>query len=405
MVYPPSCVHMFVRKDVTDLITWKKHIKPWLCMGLAVVVIWGVWVTAASQTPGQAWDALESNLALKALSWELGSLPVDDELDAVAVMTISQSALLSCVRSDLATLWDTQEVDVPREEATQEAEVEEVKTPVAETPVPVEVPSIDTPDNGMPARTLVATGSGAYLVCDDVYISNTSANTITASDAMAPFAAQLTGEEPQILIIHTHGTEAYTPAGVDVDYTSYMRTLDNDYNVIAAGDAMAETLSNMGISVLHDRTAYDYPSYNASYSLSLDAMEAYVAQYPSIQFIIDVHRDAIEDSEGNQYKLVTTLDDGRTAAQLSLVVGSDGGGLTHPDWLENLRLAVAVGQELTTMNETIFRPILLRDSRYNQHVTTGSMLVEVGAAGNSPEEAILAAELFAQALGNVLLNP
>ncbi len=384
---------------------WKKIIKPWLCSLLSFAILWGVWVTAASQTPGQAWNALESHLALRALSWELGTLPTSDSLSPVAAMAISQSALLSSVRPAMANLWGTQELDLPENTDLSASIPDEEKTPVTETPVEVTLPQQDVVDNGAPARTLVATSTSGYVVCDDVYISNTSANTITADDAMAPFSAQLTDDAPQVLIIHTHGTEAYTPADVDVDYTSYMRTLDNNYNVVAAGDAMAETLSQLGISVLHDRTAYDYPSYSASYGLSLDAMEAYLAQYPSIQFIIDVHRDAIEDNNGNQYKLVTTLEDGRTAAQLSLVVGSDGGGLTHPDWMENLRLAVAVGQELTTMDDTLLRPILLRDSRYNQHVTTGSMLVEVGAAGNSPEEAILAAQLFAQALGNVLLNP
>ena len=114
-----------------------------------------------------------------------------------------------------------------------------------------------------------------------------------------------------------------------------------------------------------------------------------------------VHRDAIDDGAGNQYKLVT---ESGGMAQLSLVIGSDGSGLEHPDWMENLRLATALQERLLESQPTLMRPILLRNSRYNQHATTGSLLVEVGAAGNSPEEAVLAGQLFAQELAHMLLE-
>ena len=180
------------------------------------------------------------------------------------------------------------------------------------------------------------------------------------------------------------------------------RTTDSRYNVVAVGDAMAEVFAEAGISVLHDRTLYDYPSYNEAYDRSLAAIESYLAQYPSIRFILDIHRDAIADSDGNQYKVVSTVDGEETAAQMTLVVGSDGSGLPHPDWMENLKLAVALQQDILTEYPTLMRPILLRDSRYNQHATTGSLLVEVGAAGNSPEEAALAGRLFAEHMVEVL---
>ena len=165
---------------------------------------------------------------------------------------------------------------------------------------------------------------------------------------------------------------------------------------------MADVFSEAGISVLHDRTLYDYPSYNEAYDRSLAAIESYLAQYPSLRFILDVHRDAIEDGQGNQYKVVSTIDGVGTAAQLTLVVGSDGSGLPHPNWMENLKLAVALQEDLLTSYPTLMRPILLRNSRYNQHATTGSLLVEVGAAGNSPEEAALAGRLFAERMVEVL---
>ena len=181
------------------------------------------------------------------------------------------------------------------------------------------------------------------------------------------------------------------------------RTTDSRYNVVRVGDEMAAVFGEAGISVLHDRTLYDYPSYSDAYDRALSAIQSYLVQYPSIRFILDVHRDAIADTEGNQYKVIS--DTGRgTAAQLTLVVGSDGSGLTHPDWMENLRLAAALQEQTLEQYPTLMRPILLRNSRYNQHATAGSLLVEVGAAGNSPEEAALAGRLFAEQFSKVLQN-
>lgn len=154
---------------------------------------------------------------------------------------------------------------------------------------------------------------------------------------------------------------------------------------------MAEVFAQAGISVLHDRTLYDYPEYAGAYDRSLAGIDRYLKEYPSIRFVLDVHRDAIEASDGSQVKVVSEIEGQGTAAQLSLIMGSDGGGLSHPDWMENLRLAVAVQEQALTDYPTLMRPLLLRNSRYNQHATTGSLLVEVGTAGNAPEEAELAA--------------
>ena len=100
--------------------------------------------------------------------------------------------------------------------------------------------------------------------------------------------------------------------------------------------------------------------------------------------------------------MVSAIDGEGTAAQLSIVVGSDGSGLTHPNWIENLRLAVAIQENILAKYPTLMRPVLLRNSRYNQHATAGSLLVEVGSAGNSPEEAVLAGRLFAERMAEVL---
>ena len=363
--------------------------------GLAAGTLWAVTVTAGSETAAGAWKALRESSPMGALRWELGELWVRDTLSPAAVLTLGESPLLLSARTAVAELWSTE-----RAESAGDGEEEElVTTPVEETPLD----AVDTVDNGIPARTLVPTDPSGYTVCGRACISNTTDHTLDVTALTDTFDAELTDEGPQILILHTHGSEAYTPtAGTDVVWSGNLRTTDSRYNVVQVGDEMADVFSEAGISVLHDRTLYDYPSYNEAYDRSLAAIESYLAQYPSLRFILDVHRDAIEDGQGNQYKVVSTIDGVGTAAQLTLVVGSDGSGLPHPNWMENLKLAVALQEDLLTSYPTLMRPILLRNSRYNQHATTGSLLVEVGAAGNSPEEAALAGRLFAERMVEVL---
>ena len=364
---------------------------------LAAGVLWAVAVTAGSGTMADAWKALRDTAPLNVLRWELGDLWVRDQLSPAAVMAIGESPLLLSARAAVAELRKAEETEAsPAPEAPEEAPV---TVPVEETPLE---PS-DSGDNGVPARTLVPTDPSGYTVCGRAYISNSTDYALSVSELSEPFDALLTDEAPQILILHTHGSEAYTPAdSTDVVWSGDHRTTDSRYNVVKVGDGMAEVFSQAGISVLHDRTLYDYPNYSGAYDRSLAAIRSYLAQYPSIRFILDIHRDAIEDGQGREYKVVSAIDGVGTAAQLTLVVGSDGSGLTHPNWKENLKLAVALQQDILTEYPSLMRPILLRNSRYNQHATSGSLLVEVGAAGNSPEEALLAGRLFAERMVEVL---
>ena len=362
---------------------------------LAAGVLWTVAVTAGSATISDAAAALWEAVPMGALRWELGDLWAKDGLSAATVLAIGESPLLLSARPAVAELWSADREETAPEESTQEGTVTE---PVEETPLQAESHT----DNGVPARTLVPTDPSGYTVCGRVYISNSTDYTLDPQELTETFAAEMSGDGPQVLILHSHGSEGYTPpAGEEVVWSGNLRTTDSRYNVVGVGDAMAEVFSAAGISVIHDRTLYDYPSYNEAYDRSLAAIQSYLAQYPSIRFILDVHRDAIEDADGNQYKVVSSVEEG-TSAQLTLVVGSDGGGLSHPNWKENLKLAVALQDNILQEYPTLMRPLLLRNSRYNQHATTGSLLVEVGAAGNSPDEAELAGRLFAEKMVEVL---
>ena len=359
---------------------------------LAAATLWTVSVTAGSTDAAGAWQSLKREVPLALLRWQLGDPGQPDGLSAAAVLTLSQAPLLLSARQEISDL---------RQQAEEEPETPApapVTEPVQEEPQ--ETPAPAGTDNGVPAKTLVPSG---YTVCGKVYISNSTKYTLSNEELLKPFGAELTGEAPQILILHSHGSEAYTPAADDgIVWSGECRTTDTRYNVVRMGDAMAEVFGQAGISVLHDRTLYDYPEYAGSYDRSLAAIDRYLKEYPSIRFVLDVHRDAIETSSGSQVKVISEIDGQGTASQLTLVVGSDGGGLSHPDWMENLRLAVAIQEQALTDYPTLMRPLLLRNSRYNQHATTGSLLVEVGTAGNAPEEAELAARLFAGEMVTVL---
>lgn len=365
--------------------------------GLAAGTLWAAAVTAGSETASAAWAALREASPLAALRWELGDLWPADGLSPAAVMTLGQSPLLLSVRQTVAELWSTERT----EENGPGGREEMVTEPVEETPLETG----EATDNGVEARTLVPTDPSGYTVCGRTYISNSTDHALAVSELTAAFDATLTDDEPQILILHTHGSEAYTPPpGTDVVWSGNYRTTDSRYNVVGVGDEMAEVFTEAGISVLHDRTLYDYTSYNDAYNNALSAIETYLAEYPSLRFILDVHRDAIADEAGNQYKVISQIDGAGAAAQMTLVMGSDGSGLPHPDWMENLKLAVALQNDILEDYPTLMRPLLLRNSRYNQHATTGSLLVEVGAAGNSPEEAALAGRIFARQMADFLME-
>ena len=185
------------------------------------------------------------------------------------------------------------------------------------------------------------------------------------------------------------------PPGEEYEDTGSFRTADASVSVIRVGDELARVLSGYGISVLHDRALYDDPEYNGAYYRAEDAIEAYMEKYPSIGFILDVHRDALEDKAGHQYKVVTREDP--DCAQVSLVMGSSWEG-----WQENLKFAVAVQQHLTERYPTLMRPLTLRNSDYNEYFTPGSLLVEIGAAGNSLDEALKAVRVFGEGFAEVV---
>ncbi|MBE6950930.1 MAG: hypothetical protein E7451_06295 [Ruminococcaceae bacterium] len=210
-----------------------------------------------------------------------------------------------------------------------------------------------------------------------------------------PLELDLTGTEPKVLILHSHTTESYAQSGDRYEETSPYRTLDPGHNMLALGEIVADILEEAGIGVIHDTTFHDYPSYNGAYSHAASSTKAILSQYSSIELILDLHRDAADTPTG---QLVTKCAlGGETAAQLMFVMGTDV-RLNHPDWERNLSLALKLQVLLEKENPGICRDLNLTRNRYNQHLGDLALLVEIGAAGNTLEQAKLAARELGEAI-------
>ena len=211
---------------------------------------------------------------------------------------------------------------------------------------------------------------------------------------------------PLVLIVHTHGTEAYSENGAiscPSDEEGYARTADTDENVVAVGKALADELIRSGIPTAHCTVLHDSIQYKDSYARAEETIKKYLDEYPSIKLVIDVHRDSIIKSSGEIVRPVTEVN-GEAAAQVMCVVGSDWAGDECPQWENNLSLALKLRRELNSQYGNICRPAFLKGHTYNQEIAPYSLLLEIGSQGNSLEEAVLSARLVAQELSSLVLN-
>lgn len=212
------------------------------------------------------------------------------------------------------------------------------------------------------------------------------------------------GGQPTVLLLHTHGTEAFTPTPAHwYENTEHYRSKDKSLNIIRVGDEIAAIFEARGIRVIHDRALHDYPSFRGSYGRSLAATERILAEHPEIQIVFDIHRDAIRDAAGN-YLPTRAYVGGEQSGQVMLIVGTDQTGLYHPSWRENLKFALQLQSSMMTRYPTLARPIVLREERFNAHVRPGAVLVEIGSNANTLEEALITARFFANAAADTILG-
>ena len=379
-------------------IRWGRLLRRSTALFLATLAVWALLLSAGGGSAGGTLRGLGENpdFVSGALALELGQ-PVQEDplaaLDGWGRLVVGQSPLLRAAAGAVGRGAE-ETPDLPAGQPAQDHD--DVNEPPPET---------TAAPGDIVARTLVPTSTQGYVTAGSLYLYNrTGLDVDLAAAAAAPLNLTLSGEGPQILILHTHGSEAYTPDGTDVYVPSdnNTRTLDEHYNMVRVGDEMERVFTELGLSVVHDTTLYDYPQYNGAYDRSAEAVQRYLEQYPTIKIVLDVHRDALIGEDGTVYKAVTRID-GVDTAQVMLVLGSSEGG-EHPNWMENLSLACKLQESMNNLYPTLARPMTMRSARYNQQLSAGSVLVEVGTHGNTLQEALSAARLFARSAGQVLLG-
>ena len=372
----------------------RKPFSRWLRQGIALFVaaaaLWLVWLTG---DPAATLSRLagSTQLATALLAAELGVSPQDGaDLSGWDRLVLAQSSLLSGILPK-GSLTTPEEEPSPQLEPSPEVTVE-----------PDPLPSATEEPDGIIPRTMVAGTSASYVNSGSVSIYNHTDYTLDIDQLLADAPALTAGSDaPQVLIFHSHATEAYTPSGTDVyEESDSYRTLNTDQNMVRVGEEMAKIFEDAGIEVIHDTTLYDYPSYNEAYNRSSAGVAHWLEEYPSIQLVLDVHRDALAASDGTIYKTVAgTVEN---CAQVMMVMGSDAMGQEHPNWRINLSLATSIQKALADKWSTLARPLVLRTSRFNQHQSTGEILLEVGTHGNTLQEAITAARLYARTVADMM---
>ncbi len=268
----------------------------------------------------------------------------------------------------------------------------------------IEVPDISQnvlPENALPVVSLTLQPPATMNGEDGVYINNEAKKEIDVRsllDSELDFNLKKDGSV-QVIIYHTHGSESYNKEGLPYYGDGFydVHTDDMTENVVHIGQKITEKLREKGIGVVHDTTMYDLDGYNDAYARSCDGVENLLSLYPNAKIILDIHRDTIVLENGSKYRPVVEYKN-KNAAQMMILVGTGKTSAPNDHWMENLSFAVKIQREAEDICKNVMRPILLRNSGYNQHLTNGSLLVEMGTCGNSLEEAELSAEILSEAL-------
>ena len=289
--------------------------------------------------------------------------------------------------------------------AKEEKKTENKKTDPGEKPYPEEWN--ENTDTEIVRTTLGGYSGKKYITLENGGVvancTDTPNDVLLEESTLKPAFKISVNEKPQVLIMHTHTTETYEPYVRDCfDPAFNYRTTDSSKNVIAVGEAIAEKLREAGIVTIHDETIHDYPSYTGAYERSAETVTAILEEYPSIKAVLDIHRDAI----GTDTSITQPVAEikGREAAQVMIISGCDDGTMDMPDYMFNFRFACRLQEKMETMYPGLTRPLLFDYRRYNQNLTRGSLLIEVGSHGNTIEQAMYSGSLVGDVLREVLLE-
>jgi len=238
---------------------------------------------------------------------------------------------------------------------------------------------------------------------DNLKISNATSYKINATELVQKAGTYNgTGDVPKVLIMHTHGCETYSnDDGIGIGDVGSYRSTNLQNNVTRLGELLCDKLKAKGISAIHDKTLCDYPAYNSAYKKALGLIDWYKNKYPSIEFVFDIHRDAIAQTDGTPVKLTSQVG-GEKCAQIMIVCGTDQLGLSHPYWKDNLIFALKIQDTMERKYPGLMRPLNLREERFNMHQTKGSLIFEIGTHANTMNETMLSINYLAEGLGQIL---
>ena len=269
-----------------------------------------------------------------------------------------------------------EKVDVELEEDKKVDIIEEIKTNLK-----TEVQESNVPENFTDTYGTVKIKNGTNIkLTEKILEPNVKINT------------------KNIIIYHTHTCESYTQSEkYKYKASGNFRTTDKERSVVRVGTELTKYMKNYGYNVIHDMTLYDYPSYNGSYDRSYDNVGKLLDENPGTEVLFDLHRDAIADSS---YAPKVKIGD-EYAAQLLFVIGSNGGGGKHDNWEQNLKFAIKIQEKANEMYPGLFKPIILRNSRYNQQLAKGASIIEVGATGNTLDECLVSMKYLSKVLSEI----
>lgn len=325
----------------------------------------------------------------------------------VCIALISYNIYSFCCKGRAAKITPLQAPTDGTAYLEKEEKTEEIKSEEAETSEQIEESTPASTDGSVKGKVISRYISpyNAGLSYNGVYLKNSTDLTVDIKALLdSPLTFKISKDgSPQVLIVHTHTTETYMTEESDYYTEAFSsRTRQSDKNMVSVGKRVAEKLNAAGIKTLHDTTEHDYPNYTGSYSRAANTINSYLKKYPSIKVVLDLHRDAVSSGESDKVKLVTEID-GKKAAQVMLVMGSQSGSVTNfPNWKENLKLAVRLQQKIEQKYPTLARPLSLMPKNYNESLTTGSLLIEFGTDVNTLAEAHYSAELVGNALAELL---
>ncbi|MDE6500625.1 MAG: stage II sporulation protein P [Ruminococcus sp.] len=338
----------------------------------------------------------------------MGSISIDNNAESTTVTAVTETTVQTTTKEKDSR---TSEGDGKKEEKEDSTDV------LTETENPLDVVSENAGDKPYPSENSWTAGGSIVRTTYGKYSGNSffdldnggqvnnqtsipNETLLSESRCGADFTVEDTSE-PLVLIYHTHTTESFEPYVRDFyDANFNYRTTDETKNMIMVGNAIQAELEAQGIGVIHAKEIHDYPSYNGSYGRSRETILPILEQYPSIKVVLDIHRDAVS-GEGVAYQPFVEVN-GKEAAQIMIISGCDDGTLGMPDFMKNFHFACRLQERLENDYSGFTRPILFDYRHYNQDLTTGSLLIEVGSHGNTLEQVQYSGQLIGNSLGRLL---